>query len=99
MLYVILGSEAADGLHKRPGARPAHLAHVEALHAEGRLVLAGPRPKIDAADPGAAGYHGSLIVAEFEDLAAAQAWAEGDPYMTAGVFERVEVWPFVQVLP
>lgn len=99
MLYVILGHDAADSLPKRRETRPRHLAYLEALKREGRLLLAGPRPRVDALDPGNAGFHGSLIVAEFADLQAAQAWADHDPYALAGVFERVEVWPFVKVLP
>ncbi len=99
MLYMILGHEAADGSRRRPQYREAHLAHVRPLLAEGRLVIAGPRPRVDAEEPGEAGYRGSLIIAEFEDLAAAEAWAAADPYLTGGVFERVEVCPFVQSLP
>lgn len=99
MLYAILGREAADGLSKRPLARPQHLEYLKQLQRQGRLVLAGPRPKVDAADPGGAGFHGSLIVAEFESLEAACVWAENDPYMKAGVFEGVDVYPFVKVFP
>ncbi|MBI2382804.1 MAG: YciI family protein [Gammaproteobacteria bacterium] len=99
MLYVILGHDAPDALSRRLAARPAHLERLKQLQKEGRLLLAGPRPKVDAADPGAAGYHGSLIVAEFPDLAAARAWAESDPYRLQGVFNKVEVWPFVKSLP
>ena len=80
-------------------ARPAHIARLEALRAAGRLVLAGPCPAIDTEDPGEAGYSGSLIVAEFESLDAARAWADADPYVAAGVYAQVDVRPFRQVLP
>jgi uncharacterized protein YciI len=99
MLYMILGHEAIGSSAKRTAARPAHVERLKALQAEGRLVLAGPRPAVDATDPGAAGFHGSLIVAEFTDLASAQRWADADSYMTDGIFERVEVQPFVKTLP
>lgn len=99
MLYAIIGEDVAGSLDKRLAARPAHLSRLEALQNEGRMVLAGPCPAIDAADPGPAGFSGSLIVAEFASLAAAQAWAGADPYMTAGVYARVTVKPFRQVFP
>lgn len=99
MLYMILGHDAPDSLPKRRETRPRHLEYIGALKREGRLVLAGPRPRVDALDAGEAGFHGSLIVAEFADLEAARAWAAQDPYALAGVFERVEVQPFVKVLP
>ncbi|MEW5891733.1 MAG: YciI family protein [Pseudomonadota bacterium] len=98
-LYAIVGEDVADSLEKRLGARPAHLARLEALKNEGRLVLAGPFPAIDSLDPGPAGFTGSLIVAEFDSLASAQAWAEADPYVAAGVYARVTVKPFKKVLP
>lgn len=99
MLYAILGHDGPAGLAKRKLARAAHLEALKKLQAEGRLVLAGPRPRIDADQPGEAGFHGSLIVAEFDNLEAAQTWAKDDPYAQAGVFERVDVFPFVKVLP
>lgn len=99
MLYMILGEDADDALPRRRAARPAHLARLEALRDEGRLLLAGPRPRLDTADPGEAGFHGSLVVAEFESLEAAETWAGSDPYVTAGVFRNVCVQPFIQVLP
>ena len=99
MLYAIVGTDVPDSLSKRAAARPAHLARLEALRDEGRLVLAGPFPAIDANDPGPAGFSGSLIVAEFADLAAAQAWADADPYIDAGVYASVSVRPFRRVLP
>ena len=99
MLYAIIASDAPESLDKRLAARPAHLARLEQLKNEGRLVLAGPHPAIDSNDPGAAGFSGSLIVAEFESLAAAQSWADADPYRAAGVYASVLVKPFKQVLP
>lgn len=99
MLYLILGRDVDDALARRREARPAHLQRLEALRDEGRLVLAGPLPRIDAEDPGAAGFSGSMIVAEFESLPAARIWAEADPYCAAGVYGEVEVYPFRQVLP
>lgn len=99
MWYVIEGTDVAGSLPQRLQARPAHLARLTVLKDAGRLLLAGPFPAIDAADPGEAGFSGSLIVAEFDDLAAAQAWAAADPYVDAGVYARVEVRPFKKVLP
>ena len=99
MWYVIEGTDVPGSLPRRLAARPAHLARLEALKQEGRLLLAGPFPAIDATDPGEAGFTGSLIVAEFADLAAAQAWADADPYVDAGVYARVDVRPFRKVLP
>jgi uncharacterized protein len=99
MLYVIIGEDRAGTLEQRLAARPEHLARLQALQAEGRLVLAGPCPAIDSPDPGPAGFSGSVIVAEFASLAAAQAWADADPYIAAGVYERVSVKPFKKVLP
>jgi uncharacterized protein YciI len=99
MLYAITGTDNADSLPHRMAARPAHLARLQTLQSEGRLLLAGPFPAVDAADPGAAGYTGSLIVAEFASLEAAQAWAEADPYVSAGVYASVSVRPFRKVFP
>lgn len=99
MLYAIIGQDVANSLDRRRAARPSHLARMDVLRAEGRLVLAGPFPAIDAADPGEAGFTGSLIVAEFPDWQSARDWAEADPYVTEGVFASVEVKPFRQVLP
>lgn len=99
MLYVLIGDDAPHSLDKRLAARPAHLARLQQLQAEGRLLLAGPCPAIDAADPGPAGFSGSLIVAEFAALAEAEAWLRADPYVTNGVFARTVVRPFRQVLP
>ncbi len=99
MLYAIVAEDHANSLEKRLAARPAHLARLEQLQSEGRLVLAGPCPAIDAADPGPAGFSGSLIVAEFESLAAAQKWAAADPYVAADVYANVTIKPFKQVFP
>ena len=99
MWYVIYSVDKADSLAARAGARPAHLERVQALVDEGRVLLAGPRPAIDAEDPGPAGFLGSLIVARFDSLEQAKAWAEADPYVEAGVYESVEVTPFKLVLP
>ncbi|ATJ84108.1 YciI family protein [Halomonas beimenensis] len=99
MLYAIISEDANDSLERRLAARPDHLARLEQLRDEGRLVLAGPHPAIDSETPGEAGFTGSLVVAEFEDQASAQAWADADPYVIAGVYARVVVKPFKKVLP
>lgn len=99
MLYAIIAEDAADSLPRRQAARLAHLARLEALEAEGRLVLAGPCPAIDSPDPGPAGFSGSLIVAEFDSLETAKTWADADPFVSAGVYARVVVRPFRQVFP
>ena len=99
MLYLIVGEDTPNSLEKRLAVRPDHVARLQALQAEGRLVLAGPFPAVDSPDPGAAGFTGSAIVAEFASLADAQAWADADPYCAAGVYQRVDVRPFCKVLP
>jgi uncharacterized protein len=99
MLYVITGKDAPDSLARRRVVRAGHLARVRALSDMGRVVVAGPCPAVDAADPGDAGFSGSVIIAEFPSLEAAQEWLAGDPYVTEGVFESYEVRPFVRVLP
>lgn len=99
MWYVITGTDVPDSLEKRLAARPAHLARLQALQNEGRLLLAGPFPAVDAVDPGAAGFTGSLIVAEFASKQAAQEWADADPYVAAGVYAGVSVNPFRKVFP
>ena len=99
MWYAIEGYDAADALPARLAARPAHLARLTALRDAGRLLLAGPCPAIDAEDPGPAGFSGSIVIAEFESLEAARAWADTDPYVQAKVYARVEVRPFRKVLP
>ena len=99
MFYAIVGEDHEGSLSARLAARPAHLERLKALQDAGRLLLAGPCPAIDSADPGPAGFTGSLIVAEFASLDAARAWADADPYLAAGVYERVDVKPFRHVLP
>lgn len=99
MLYTIIATDVENSLENRLSARPAHLVRLEQLKNEGRLVLAGPHPAVDSNDPGPAGFSGSLIVAEFESLAAAQDWANADPYRAAGVYASVLVKPFKLVLP
>jgi uncharacterized protein YciI len=99
MWYAIVGIDVTDSLDRRKSARTEHLQRLETLKSEGRLLLAGPFPAIDAEDPGPAGFDGSLVVAEFDSLEAARAWADADPYVEAGVYERVDVRPFKQVLP
>jgi len=99
MWYVIYALDNPDSLAKRLSVRPAHLERLHALRDAGRVLLAGPMPNIDAEDPGPAGFAGSLIVAEFSDLAAARAWADADPYLAAGVYRQVDVRPLRKVLP
>jgi uncharacterized protein YciI len=99
MWYSIYSKDREGSLQARLDARPAHVARLQALLAEGRLLLAGPRPAIDADDPGPAGFQGSLVVAGFDTLQDAQRWADDDPYVEAGVYESVEVTPFKRVLP
>jgi uncharacterized protein YciI len=99
MYYAIISDDIDASLERRGKARPAHLARLEALRDEGRLLVAGPHPAIDAQDPGPAGFSGSLIIAEFASLEAAQLWADADPYVAAGVYQRVIVKPFKRVLP
>jgi uncharacterized protein YciI len=98
MWYMIRGTDIPNSLDKRKAARPAHLARLEQLRNEGRLLLAGPLPAIDAEDPGVAGFTGSLVVAEFSSLAEARIWAAADPYITAGVYAGVDVQPFKKAL-
>lgn len=99
MFYMIYSEDVTDSLAKRLATRPAHLARLEQLKDQGRLLLAGPLPAIDSNDPGSAGFSGSLVVAEFSSLAEAQAWADADPYLAAGVYARSTVKPFKKVLP
>jgi uncharacterized protein len=99
MLYAIIATDVANSLESRLAARPAHLERLQQLKAQGRLILAGPHPAVDSNDPGPAGFSGSLIVAEFESLNAAQAWADADPYRSAGIYASVVVKPFKLVLP
>lgn len=97
--YVILGHDAEGMAPARAAVRPAHLARLEALSDSGRLKLAGPLPRFDGVPPAEGGVTGSLIVAAFDDLAAAEAWAANDPYVAAGVYAKVDVKPFLPVLP
>lgn len=99
MLYMIVGEDVPNSLEKRMAARPAHLVRLDELQAAGRIVVGGGLPAIDSPDPGPAGFSGSLIVAEFESLSAAQTWADADPYTTGGVFAKVTVKPFKLVFP
>lgn len=99
MLYAILCEDSPDSLPLRRQTRTSHLARLEALQQQGRLILAGPHPAIDCEDPGEAGFTGSLIVAEFPSQLAAESWAADDPYVAAGVYARVTVKPFKMVLP
>ena len=99
MYYAIISEDVEDSLGRRTEARPAHLARLETLRDEGRLLLAGPHPAIDAEDHGPAGFSGSLVIAEFESLEAARTWADADPYVSAGVYASVKVKPFRRVLP
>ncbi len=99
MWYAIISQDVENSLELRASARPQHLARLNALVSEGRLLTAGPHPAIDAVDPGVAGFTGSLVVADFPSLTDAQAWADADPYVVAGAYERVVVKPFKRVLP
>jgi uncharacterized protein YciI len=99
MLYAIIGEDVPDSLQHRVAARPAHVARLQALQEAGRLILAGPFPAVDAQDPGAAGFTGSLIVAEFASLPEAESWAQADPYVSGGVYARVTVKPFRKTFP
>lgn len=99
MWYMISAQDVEHSLEKRLAARPAHLARLQDLADEGRLLIAGPHPAIDSETPGEAGFSGSLVVAEFDSLASAKAWADTDPYIAAGVYQSVVVKPFKRVLP
>jgi len=99
MWYAIISEDITNSLEKRKQARPAHLERLHQLREDGRLLIAGPHPAIDSEDPGEAGFSGTLVVAEFDSLAAAQQWADADPYMAAGVYKQVTVKPFKKVLP
>jgi uncharacterized protein YciI len=99
MWFAIIAQDVAESLEKRLAARPAHLARLEQLQNEGRMLLAGPFPAIESENPGPAGFTGSLIVAEFPSQAEAEVWAKADPYVAAGVYEHVTIKPFRKVLP
>jgi uncharacterized protein YciI len=99
MIYAIISQDVPDSGPLRAKARPKHIERLEALKNAGRLILAGPCPAIDSNDPGPAGFTGSLVVAEFDNLGAAQQWADADPYVAGGVYADVVVKPFKHVLP
>ncbi|WP_286815421.1 YciI family protein [Marinobacter sp. UBA3607] len=99
MYYAIISEDIPDSLALRKQARPAHLARLEDLKNQGRLLVAGPHPAIDSPEPGDSGFTGSLVIAEFESLEQAQAWADADPYVDAGVYKEVKVKPYKVVLP
>lgn len=99
MYYAIIAEDVENSLEDRMKTRPDHLARLEELKQQGRLFAAGPLPAIDSEDPGEAGFTGSLVIAEFDSLAAAQSWADADPYFAAGVYEKVTVKPYKKVLP
>ena len=99
MWYAIISEDIADSLEKRLAARPDHVARLTALQDKGRLLVAGPHPAVDSPDPGPAGFTGSLVVAEFDSLEDARAWADADPYVEAGVYAHVTVKPYLRVLP
>ncbi len=99
MYYAIIAEDVENSLEDRMKTRPDHLARLEELKQQGRLFAAGPLPAIDSEDPGDAGFTGSLVIAEFDSLAAAQSWADADPYFAAGVYEKVTVKPYKKVLP
>ena len=99
MLFSIVSQDVEHSLALRKTARPAHIDRLEQLKQQQRLILAGPNPAVDNNDPGAAGFTGSIVIAEFDSLSSAQAWADADPYVTAGVYQQVSVKPFKRVLP
>lgn len=99
MYYAIISEDIENSLALRQSARPAHIERLQALKAEGRLLVAGPHPVLDTPDPGDAGFTGSLVIAQFDSLEAAQSWADADPYVDAGVYQKVQVKPFKAVLP
>jgi uncharacterized protein YciI len=99
MWYAIISQDVENSLEKRLSVRPAHIERLQTLKDAGRLLIAGPHPAIDSEDPGAEGFTGSLVVAEFDSLTKAQAWADEDPYIAAGVYQQVTVKPFKKVLP
>ena len=99
MLYAIISQDVENSLSKRKAVRPNHVARLNELKDQGRLILAGPHPSIDVSDPGEAGFSGSLIIAKFADLKEARDWADEDPYVSAGVYSSIVVKPFKKVLP
>ena len=99
MLYAIIAQDVENSLQNRISARPKHLERLTALQEQGRLILAGPHPAVDSEDPGEVGFSGSLVVAEFESLQEAKAWADADPYVEAGVYANVTIKPFKKIFP
>ncbi len=99
MLYAIISQDVENSLDKRKSVRDQHIARLNELKDQGRLIIAGPHPAVDSPDPGDAGFTGSLIIAEFESLKSAQTWADADPYIAAGVYKKVSVKPFKHILP
>ena len=99
MWYAVISEDVADSLPLRAKARESHLARLQLLAAEGRVLIGGPHPSIDSEEPGEAGFSGSLVVVEFPSLEEAQAWADDDPYVTGGVYSKVTVKPFKHILP
>ena len=99
MLYAIIAQDIENSLKKRMEVRSSHVVRLIELKDQGRLILAGPHPSIDVSEPGEAGFSGSLIVADFDDLQQAREWADADPYVAAGVYSSVVVKPFNKVLP
>jgi len=99
MLYIIIAYDYPDSLQNRSNARPAHVARLQTMQEQGRLVIAGPIPAIDNDDPGPAGYSGSALIVDFDTIEDARAWAESDPYVAAGVYARIDVHPFRQTFP
>lgn len=99
MFYAIISEDIPNSLELRKASRPAHLARLQQLKTEGRLLIAGPHPAIDTGEPGEAGFTGSLVVAEFASLEQAQQWADVDPYVASGVYAKVTVKPYLKVLP
>jgi hypothetical protein len=99
MYYAIISEDIDNSLEQRLAARPEHIKRLKDLVDQGRLLVAGPHPAIDNEDPGTAGFTGSLVIAEFDNLESAQKWADTDPYITAGVYAKVVVKPYKKVLP
>jgi uncharacterized protein YciI len=99
MWYVIIGEDGQDTLEKRKATRPAHVARLKELHEQGRILTAGPNPAIDSEDPGPAGFTGSIMILDFDSLEEAEAWANADPYVEAGIYAKVTVKPFLKTFP
>ncbi|MCK9506280.1 MAG: YciI family protein [Porticoccaceae bacterium] len=99
MWYAIISTDIENSLEKRRQTRPAHIARLQSLFDQGRLLAAGAHPAIDGEDPGEAGFTGSLVIAEFDSLDQAQQWADADPYLAAGVYASVVVKPYRLAFP